>query len=81
MSKAIKDAFYDENNRRKKEVKFAMVIDDYKLPDKEVWWGKSLGSIPKSQLDKYEFDREEITKGLTPDTSIVYRYYKLRPKQ
>ena len=63
---------------RKPEVKMAMVIDDYKLKNKEDWWAKALNQIPGELLSQYELDREETGQGITKDTTILYRYYRLK---
>jgi hypothetical protein len=62
-----------------KEIKIGMVLDDYKLSNKEFWWKKCLALRPEIERD-YEFDREEIGAGLTPNTTNIYRYYRLKTK-
>ncbi len=61
----------------KREIKIGMAIDDYKLSNKEVWWKKCLAGRPDIE-EKYELVREEVGKGLSPNTTMLYRFYKLR---
>lgn len=54
-----------------------MVIDDYKLKNKEDWWKKSLARQP--QIEKnYDLVREEIAAGVTVNTVTCFRFYKLK---
>lgn len=61
----------------KKEIKVAMVIDDYKLKNREEWWKKSLAHQPHIEKN-YDLVREEIGAGVTPNTVSCYRFYKLK---
>lgn len=61
----------------KAELKIGMAIDDYKLSQKEVWWKKCLAQRPEIE-QKYELIREETGKGLSPNTTMLYRFYKLK---
>lgn len=54
-----------------------MALDDYKLPDKEAWWKVALEKAPNIDRD-YDLVREEKKPGLSPGTSMLYRYYKLK---
>lgn len=58
-------------------LKIGMAIDDYKLSSKEIWWKKCLAQRPEIE-QKYELVKEEIGKGLSPNTTMLYRYYKLK---
>lgn len=60
-----------------KEIKVAMAIDDYKLSNKEVWWKKCLDRKPEIERD-YELIREETGPGVSKDTTMLYRFYKLK---
>jgi hypothetical protein len=61
----------------KKEIKIALVIDDYKLKNKEEWWAKSLKTQPHIEKN-YDFVKEEIGPGITKNTINLYRHYKLK---
>lgn len=63
----------------KKELKIGMAIDDYKLPNKEKWWNQCLTMRPEIERD-YDLVREESGKGISPKTTMLYRYYKLKEK-
>lgn len=58
-----------------KEIKIALVIDNYKLPDKEYWWREALKKQPEIEQN-YEFVREEIGRGPFKDTTNLFRFYK-----
>jgi len=62
---------------KKEEMKIALVLDDYKVPNKDDWWKKSLKSAPQIERD-YDFVREESGQGITKDTTIFYCFYKLK---
>lgn len=61
----------------KKELKIAMVLDDYKLKNKADWWIKSLAKKPEIEKH-YELVREELGPGVTANTVTCFRFYKLR---
>ncbi len=61
----------------KKEIMIGMALDDYKLKNKEEWWRRSLARKPEIERD-YDFVREEVGAGVTPNTVMVYRFYKLK---
>jgi len=61
----------------KKEIKICLVMDDYKLKNKDDYWIKALKTQPIILRD-YEFVREKITAGITKDTVICIRYFKLK---
>ena len=61
------------------ELKIAMVLDDYKIPNKEEWWRKCLNKKPEIERD-YEFVREEAGPGITKNTTNFYRYYRRKAK-
>jgi len=52
-------------------------MDDYKLKNKDDYWIKALKTQPIILRD-YEFVREKITAGITKDTVICIRYFKLK---
>lgn len=60
-----------------KEMKIALVIDSYKLPKKDAIWAKALRRKPEIERN-YEFVKEDVGPGLTPNTTIVYRWYRLK---
>lgn len=63
----------------KEEIKIGLAIDDYKLPRKEFWWKKCLEKTPF--IERYYYlDREESGPGLSPKTTMLYRFYKLKVK-
>ncbi len=63
----------------KKELKIALVMDDYKLKNKEDWWARGMKSVP--ELEKhYNFVREETHPGVTKNTITLIRYFKLKPE-
>lgn len=70
-------SIYDENGKMKPEIKVGMAIDDYKLKNKDEWWIKCLEKIPEV-VEYYDFVREEIGAGITKNTVMCYRFYKLR---
>lgn len=61
----------------KRELKIALVMDDYKLPDKDKWWKRALDKTPEIR-DNYDLVKEEQCRGLSPDTTIVTGFFKLR---
>jgi hypothetical protein len=62
-----------------KEMSIAMILDDYKLKNKDDWWAKCMSKRPDIERD-YEFVREEILPGITKNTVSVIRHYKLKAK-
>jgi hypothetical protein len=75
--KTVKN-FWLENGVPKPEVKIALVMDDYKLANKNDWWERGIGKLP-AEFDKlYRFDREQIGPGITDKTVTVFRWFKLR---
>ena len=64
----------------KEIIKIGMLISDYKLSNKDVWWEKALTQRPEIERD-YDLVREEIGEGLTIGTTSLYRYYKLKEKK
>lgn len=62
---------------KKEEIRIAMVLDDYKIPNKEDWWRKCLKKVPHLERD-YEFVREEPGPGISKDTTNFYRHYRLK---
>lgn len=73
----MKVQFKNKDGSFKKELKIAMVIDDYKMPNKDTWWTRGIGKLP-DDFKNYEFDREEIHPGITVNTMTIIRYYKLK---
>lgn len=73
----MKFSIYNENGEMVKELKVAMVIDDYKLKNKDDWWRKCLVKIPEVEKN-YDFVREEIGAGITAKTVNCYRFFKLK---
>jgi hypothetical protein len=73
----MKVSFREPDGTLKQEIKIAMAIDNYKLPKKEEWWAKCVEKMPQDFF-KYRFDREEITQGLSLNTSFVIRYFRLK---
>lgn len=63
---------------KQKEVKIGLALDDYKLKNKDEWWVKCLKKIPSELLEPYELIKEETGNGVTKNTVMVYRYYKLK---
>lgn len=61
----------------KDEIKIAMVLDDYKIKNKEEWWKKSLAKKPEIE-ENYDLVKEEIGAGITKNTTTCYRYYRLK---
>jgi hypothetical protein len=61
----------------KAEIKVAMVLDDYKVKNKEEWWKRSLAQQPMIEKN-YDFVREESGPGITKDTTNFYRFYRLK---
>lgn len=59
----------------KDEIKIALVMDDYKVKNKEDLWRRSLATRPDIERD-YVFDREEMHPGLTKNTTTSIRYFK-----
>lgn len=59
----------------KDEMKIALVMDDYKLKNKEDWWAKALDSNPELR-DNYIMVKEEILSGITSDTTTIIRHFK-----
>jgi hypothetical protein len=70
--------FWLENGLPKPEVKIGMVLDDYKLNNRNEWWVRGVGQLPAEFVRLYEFAREEIGPGVTNNTVSVFRWYKLR---
>lgn len=64
----------------KNEIKIALVLDDYKVKNKEDWWKRALKEAPHIEKN-YDFVREESGPGLTKNTTILYRYFKLKEKK
>lgn len=61
----------------KPEIKVAIVLDDYKVKNKEYWWIKSLKTQP--EIEKYyELVKEEVGPSVSKNTSIFVRHYKLK---
>jgi hypothetical protein len=69
--------FWTENGKPKAEVKIGMVMDNYKLKNKDDWWNRGVGQLPEEFTRIYKFDREEISAGITQDTITICRWYKL----
>jgi hypothetical protein len=65
--------------KKKETLKIALVIDDYKLPNKDQLWKDSLDKAPNIEKE-YQLDKEEIKLGPTPTTLSIIRYYKLKGK-
>lgn len=63
----------------KQQIKIALVMDDYKVKNKDDFWRAALKKRPEIERD-YEFVSEEMGPGITKDTSISYRTYKLKAK-
>jgi len=63
---------------RQEEVKIAMAIDDYKLKNKAEWWVKCMKEIPANLIEPYELFKEEVGNGVTKNTVMVYRWYRLK---
>lgn len=61
----------------KEEIKIALMLDDYKVKNKDDWWNKSLKTRPEIEQDYY-LDREESGPGITKDTTVFFRFYKLK---
>jgi len=74
----IKNIFFDKDRMLKKEVKIAIVIDDYKLERKNFWCNVCLQQLPKDLMDHYEFVKDEIGPGVSKDTTIILKVYKLK---
>ena len=74
----MKFTIYDESGGMKPEIKIGMAIDDYKLKNKEHWWRKCLKKLPEVERH-YEFVKEEMGAGVTANTLMCYRFYKLKP--
>lgn len=62
-------------NTEKEEIKIALVMDDYKLKNKEDWWQKCLAQRPDIEQG-YDFVREELHPGVSKDTTTAIRFYK-----
>ena len=73
----MKFSIYEENGSMKPELKIGMALDDYKLKNKEEWWRKCLKKVPEIEKH-YAFDREEIGAGVTANTVMCFRFYKLK---
>lgn len=67
-------------NKQDDEIKIALVMDDYKVKNREELWAKALKQQPQILRD-YNYDREEMGAGITPNTTISYRYFKLKKKE
>jgi hypothetical protein len=62
---------------QKEEIKIALILDDYKVPNKEHWWKKALKKAPHIERD-YELVREEAGAGISKNTTNFYRFYRLK---
>ena len=60
-----------------KEMKIALVLDNYKLPNKVDYWIKAMKETPWVE-ECYTLDRETTGMGITAGTMISYRHYKLK---
>ncbi len=72
----MKFSIYDESGQMKPHLQVGMALDDYKLKNKEEWWRKCLAKIPEVERN-YDFVREEVGAGITVNTVMCYRFYKL----
>jgi hypothetical protein len=70
--------FWLKDGEPKPELKIALVMDDYKLKNKEEWWSRGIGHLSKEFERLYRLDREEIGPGITINTVTLIRFYKLR---
>ena len=75
----MKFSIYDEDGNMKPELKIGMAIDDYKLPNKEEWWVRCLKKLPEVQKN-YDFVEETVDAGITKNTLMCYRIYRLKAK-
>lgn len=73
----MKFSIYEENGEMKPELKVCMAIDDYKLKNKEDWWRKCMAKLPEIERH-YDFVREEVGAGVTANTLMCYRFFKLK---
>lgn len=61
---------------KKMEMKIGLILDNYKLPEKEKYWREALSKAPYIE-QSYIFDREE-TVSISPTVTSLIRYYKLK---
>lgn len=76
----MKFSIYDDNGSMKSELKIGLAIDDYKLKTKDKWWRKMMAKVPEVEIN-YDLIREEVGNGVTDNTLMCYRYYKIKEKK
>ncbi|WP_448510942.1 hypothetical protein [Immundisolibacter sp.] len=59
------------------EMKIALVLDNYKWPNRADYWAKGMKETPWVE-ECYVLDRETTGMGITAGTMISYRHYKLK---
>lgn len=76
--KGVNNFWIGEDGKPKPEIKLGMVIDDYKLNNREEYWFQSFSKIPVEFFALYKLDREETGPGITDKTTSLFRFYKLK---
>lgn len=64
-----------KNKINKNEIKLALVMDDYKVKNREDLWVRALNTQPNIR-DNYHFVKEEMIPGVSPKTTTSIRWFE-----